>query len=135
MIYPFFKFKKNCEKAMIFYQNCFGGQLEILKISDSPVHSSFPSDMQDLVLRATLKSKDVNIMASDVSEDENSNFYSSIGSLLYATQNVEYLESKFEQISTGGKIIHSLEPSFFGTLHGEVKDKFNVNWIFFEEQN
>lgn len=133
MINPFLKFNGNCEEAMKFYQVCFGGSLDFVKVSDSPAKDSFPIEMQSMIMRAKLIGNEINIAGSDISEDDNSNIYTVVGSLLYTNKDKQRLTSMFYKVSKEGMIKHDLSISFFNTLHGSFTDKFNVDWVFFEE--
>lgn len=39
---PFLLFDGNCAEAMEFYQSCFGGDLALTRLADTPMHAHFP---------------------------------------------------------------------------------------------
>lgn len=43
---PFLFFDGNCLDAMIFYQQCFGGEISHTKVSDMPMKELFPIEKQ-----------------------------------------------------------------------------------------
>jgi PhnB protein len=50
---------------MEFYKSCFGGELALTKVKDSPAKNHLPAVQQDKVLNARLRSGDLEISASD----------------------------------------------------------------------
>lgn len=52
---PYLHFEDNCMEVMQYYQKVFGGDLEIRKVSESPVASQFPEEIQNQVMHACLK--------------------------------------------------------------------------------
>ncbi|WP_430691862.1 hypothetical protein [Paenibacillus woosongensis] len=39
----------------------------------------------------------------------------------------------FTKLAEGGKVKYPLEPAFWGTLHGQLEDKFGVLWMISNE--
>ena len=62
---PYLLFDGNCHQAMEFYKSCFGGELALTKVKDSPAKNHLPAVQQDKVLNARLRSGDLEISASD----------------------------------------------------------------------
>ena len=62
---PYLLFDAKCREAMEFYQSCFGGELTLLKVKDSPARDHMPTVQQDKVLNARLRSGNLEISASD----------------------------------------------------------------------
>lgn len=121
-------FKDNCKEAMEFYQSVFGGKLDVMYVKNSPVASNMGADMQDLVLHSYLESGKIVLMASD---------YLDTGSSLQKGNNVEVclvcdskeeIETMFNKLSEGGKIVMPLKDEFFG-MFGSFVDKFDIPWM------
>jgi len=53
---PYLLFEGNCHHAMEFYKSCFGGELALTKVKDSPAKNHMPAVQQDKVLNARLRS-------------------------------------------------------------------------------
>ena len=58
-------FDGKCQQAMEFYKSCFGGELTLIKVKDSPTKDHMPAAQQEKVLNAHLKSGNLEISASD----------------------------------------------------------------------
>ena len=44
----------SCREAMTFYKECFGGELSLQTVAESPMAAQFPDFMQNRILHATL---------------------------------------------------------------------------------
>jgi len=53
---PYLLFDGNCAEAMTFYKACFGGELTMTTLGDSPVKGLFPSEQQNKVVHSRLTS-------------------------------------------------------------------------------
>ena len=62
---PFLLFDGNCAEAMAFYKSCFGGELVLTKISDTPMKEHAPSQHQRKVAYAHLKNSTIELAATD----------------------------------------------------------------------
>jgi PhnB protein len=58
-------FDGSCKQAMEFYKSCFGGELNLVKVGESPAKDYMPAAMHDRVVNARLKSGSIDISASD----------------------------------------------------------------------
>ena len=62
----YLKFNGNCKEAMSFYKDCFGGELTIQKVEDSPLKDKMSPDSLKKVMHATLLSDGLVILGSDM---------------------------------------------------------------------
>ena len=62
---PFLLFDGNCAEAMTFYHHCFGGELTLTKLGDTPMKAQFPPEKHDRIINAQLKRGAVEISAAD----------------------------------------------------------------------
>jgi PhnB protein len=62
---PYLLLDGECQRAMEFYKSCFGGELTLLKVKDSPMKDHMPPVQQEKVLNARLRSGNLEIAASD----------------------------------------------------------------------
>lgn len=62
---PFLLFDGNCAEAMTFYQSCFGGDLILTKLGDTPMKENFPVEKYNRIIYARLKNNDVDLSATD----------------------------------------------------------------------
>ncbi len=50
---PFLLFDGTCAEAMTFYSECFGGDLAITKLGDSPMKDQLPPEKHDRILTSS----------------------------------------------------------------------------------
>lgn len=124
---PYLSFEGNCAEAMAFYKDCFGGELDIQKVGDSPMAAQMP-DKKDWVMHAMLKADGIVIMASDLMQGVALNRGNSVTLTLWGGTKAD-LETVFTKLQVGGTVTHALEEAFFGT-YGDLTDKFGVLWAF-----
>ena len=125
---PYLHFDGTCRKAMEFYRDCFGGELQLMTVGESPMAARMPAAMHGNILHASLKSGAVALMASDMIGPEGYNRGNAI-SLSLVFDSRQEIESLFSKLSAGGKVSHPLQDEFFGT-HGNLTDRFGVEWMF-----
>jgi len=102
---PYLLFDGNCHQAMEFYKSCFGGELTVTKVKDSPAEDRMPPGQLNKAINARLKSGNVEISASD------------------------WL--RLDQTPVHGNTVKEM---FFG-IYGALNDKFGVRWMFTAAKN
>ena len=125
---PYLNFEDNCMEAMQYYQEVFGGDLEAMKVSASPVSSQFSAEVQNQVLHACLKHGDFIVMASDMCGMGERKPGNSVEMNLDCSSEAEIREL-YTSLSEGGQIIEELKEQFWGDLFGMVADRFGVRWM------
>ena len=133
-VYPFLSFNGNCREAMSFYQSCFGGELKLKSLGDSPDAGLMPEDMKELILHASLVSQHVQLFASDLGAEEGLYAGNRISLLFNTSHNLELL-SAFKKLSEDAEITN---PVSGDTLNGEwatLTDRYRVQWIFSAEMH
>lgn len=135
-IHSYLSFNGNCREAMQFYKDCFGGELTLQTIGESPLSDTMPQKMKDCILHATLKKESLVLMATDMVVD-NGLLKGNNVSLSLSCANEDELISYYTKLSAGGKANHLPEISFWGALFGDVTDKFGNHWLlsFSEKKN
>ena len=126
---PYLLFDGSCHKAMEFYKSCFGEELTVTKVKDSPAKGSMPGVQQEKIINARLRSGTVDISASDWLMIERTPIRGNTVCLFLSGGTFEELKTLFEQISEGAEVTDPLQERFFGT-YGALNDKFGVRWMF-----
>ena len=54
---PYLLFDGNCAEAMQFYQTCFGGDLMLIRLADTPMKASFPEEKHSRITYGQLKER------------------------------------------------------------------------------
>lgn len=135
---PFLLFDGNCDEAMTFYQSCFGGDLELNKLSDTPMKENFPVEKHSRIIYAHLKNNHVELsatdwMASPQLEPREGNMFS-----IYITgEGHAELKVIFDKLCVGAdkdkRTFQELKDMPFG-VYGQFTDKYKVSWIFRAEK-
>jgi len=122
-------FDRACAQAMEAYKEAFCGEiLEMEKYGDMP-DPGFPvaENDKDLVLHARLKIGDTEIMAAD------SGHRRCPGENMYVTVTAAdgaAVHKAWDALKQDGEIYMDLTPTFFAALHGSLRDRFGINWMF-----
>lgn len=122
-------FDGQCRQAMEFYKSCFGGELRITQVKDSPAKQWMPAAQQDKVINARLRSEKMDISASDWLRPDRTAIRGNTVCLYLSGGSLRELKSLFEKLSEGAEVTDSLKEQFFGT-YGALNDKFGVRWMF-----
>lgn len=126
---PYLLFDGNCHQAMEFYKSCFGGELALTKVKDSPAKDHMPAADQEKVLNARLRSRNLEISASDWLRPDQTAIRGNTVCLFLSGGTIQEVRTLFERLSQGAEITDPLKEQFFGT-YGALNDKFGVRWMF-----
>jgi PhnB protein len=126
---PYLLFNGTCREAMEFYQSCFGGELTLTKVKDSPAKDQMPAIQQEKVLNARLKKGSLEISASDWLALDETPVRGNTVCLFLSGGTPTELKELFEKLSAGADVTDPLKPMFFGT-YGALNDRFGVRWMF-----
>jgi PhnB protein len=125
---PYLNFNGNCTEAMKFYQDCFGGELILQKISESPMAVHLPSAAANHILHSVLQHHQFTLMASDMIGAQR--MPGNTVTLCLNCSTKEEIESAFFNLGSGAVIKTPLHQTFWGATYGELTDKFGTLWIF-----
>jgi PhnB protein len=126
---PYLLFDGKCQPAMEFYKSCFGGELTLTKVKDSPIKDHMPAVQQDKVLNARLSRGKLEISASDWLRPDRTPVRGNTVCLYLSGGTFQELKALFERLSEGAEVTDPLKVQFFGT-YGALNDKFGVRWMF-----
>ena len=131
---PYINFKGNCREAMVFYQHCLGGQLNMQTVAGSDIEDQCPASMQDQIIHATLLNGAIFIMASDMCGPGGYEEGNAIAISVNCVSETE-INTCYSRFAEGGKILDPLKTQFWGGMFGVVLDKFGVRWMFNYNKN
>lgn len=126
-ISAYINFNGQCSEAMNFYQQCLGGELNLQKISQSPMAAQLPSQKGAQILHASLISDAIVIMASDITASDY--IKGNNVNLCLQCSNAAEIEKYFELLSKAGIVKMPLHQTFWGATYGELTDRYGINWI------
>lgn len=121
-------FDNNCREVMTFYQECLGGELNLMTIAQSPIAAQMPEHMADLIMHACLNNGDVILMASD----------NCMGQPIPRGKNVtlslncsseEEVHALYAKLSAGGQANNPPKLEFWGDVFGMLTDKYDQDWM------
>ena len=105
-INPYLNFAGNTEEAFKFYQSILGGELNIMRFSDTPQAENVPPAIKDKVMHASLPiGKGNHLMATDACEEmgfnlkQGNNYY-----LCFSPDSRDDATRIFNALAEGGKI-------------------------------
>jgi PhnB protein len=124
---PYLNFNGDCREAMHFYQQCFGGELMMQKLSESPMGVQRPSAEGSRILHSTLTKEELVMMGSDMIGEKLSKG-NGVGLCLNCKADDE-IRLYFSKLSDGAVIITPLHQTFWGATYGELIDKFGMYWM------
>lgn len=133
-IQAYLSFNGNCREAMLFYQECLGGELCFQTIGESPLSEKMPDQMKDCILHATLSRGSLLLLASDMVGSEGLKKGNGVSLSLSCDSEAE-LKDCYTRLCNGGRATHPLELSFWGALFGDLTDQYGNHWLLHFQQN
>jgi PhnB protein len=127
---PYLHFDGTTRKAMEFYRDVLGGQLEIQTVGETPWASEMPQmpgATPDKVMHSSLDTGDLVIMAADMM-DPSSFTQGDTVSLCLVCQSKQEIEDLYKKLSAGGDVFMALDKAPFGWI-AMFTDQFGVDWM------
>jgi len=127
---PHITFNGDCEEAINFYKDAFGGEIEFAQTyRDSPMEDRVPEDYLEKIMHSTFAAEGVKFMAADAVPGYERPAGGSIDlSIDFASTEQE--NEVFDRLSQGGEILMPLQDTFWGAHFGMLKDRFGITWMF-----
>jgi PhnB protein len=125
--HPYLFFGGNCGDAFTRYQQIFGGELFMMKMSDAPADQTPPDADPNLIIHAALNIDGSLLMASDDPTGDGGPMKGI--SVSYNSADVDEVTRVFEALSEGGEVTQPLMPTFFSPAFGLCVDRFGVPWM------
>ena len=128
---PFLLFDGNCAEAMTFYQTCLDGDLELTRVSDTPMKAQVPPAIHHRIISAHLKSGAVEFSATDWLHQTRKPHRGNTVALYLTGGSYADLRRIFDRLSDGApkELLDDLTDLPFGT-YGHLADKYGVHWFF-----
>ncbi len=127
---PYLNMTGTAEEALLFYQNVFGGTSEIHRWSEMPPDDKMPisDDWKDKIMHAALTiSENVTIYLSDSWTDNKTPVNNTV--FLHVTLDSEdTARAAFDALAAGGTVNMPMDRTFWGSIYGDVIDKFGIGW-------
>jgi PhnB protein len=126
---PYLTFDGNCQEAMEFYKEIFGGELTVMRYGEMYGDEVGEAD-KNKVLHSMLENGALTLMASDVVPGAITTFGDNVRVTVTGTdKNSEKLATFFEKLSEGGVVLMPYEKQAWGQELGMLTDKFGTHWM------
>jgi PhnB protein len=126
---PYLNLTGNAEEAMNFYKAIFGGKTEIMRWSEMPPDPKMPMDenWQNKIMHCSLIiNKDITIYLSDSLVEKIPPNNTVFLHVVFDTENE--LRKAFDMLSVDGTVNMPVENTFWGSIYGDLVDKFGIGW-------
>ena len=128
---PFLLFGGNCAEAMQFYHSCFGGDLILTRLGETPMKAQFPPDQHHKITYSLLKSGVVEFSATDWLHPTHRRQQGNTAAMYITGDSYDELSTIFEKLrdSADQEFLVQLREMPFG-IYGRFTDRFGVEWYF-----
>lgn len=128
---PFLLFDGNCAEAMEFYSACFGGDLILTRLADTPMKDQFPAGQHHKIVNAYLKSAAIEFSATDWLHPTRTPKQGNTTAMYITSSQFDELRTIFDKLSDGAdkEFLVDLRDMPFGT-YGRLTDRYGVEWFF-----
>lgn len=130
-VQPYLIFNGNCEEAVKFYCDVFGGESQFShKYKESPVDVT--ADWKEKIMHTNFSISGDQLMASDCFPGQEpvkgNNIHLSVNFDKKADMTIP-----FNKLATGGKITMPIQKTFWGANFGQLVDRYGNSWMFNQE--
>lgn len=131
---PYLFFNGTCAEALNTYIDVFGGEMIVMMLfSDLPPgEMDLPEDARDLVMHATIRIGDGQLMASDTVMDPSDPMTGC--SVNVSLPDVAASKAAFDRLAEGGEITMPYEATFWDPGFGALTDRFGIRWMIGTDQ-
>jgi len=128
---PFLLFDGNCAEAMEFYSACFGGDLVLTRLADTPMKNQFPEEKHHRIVNAYLKSGAIEFSATDWLHPTETPKQGNTTGMYVTGAPFDELKFIFDKLSDGAdtESLVELRDMPFGA-YGRLTDRYGVGWFF-----
>jgi PhnB protein len=132
---PYLSLRDNCEEAMNYYQEVFGGKLEMMRASDSPIADQMPAEEQNTIMHACLMGDGFELQATGMTPMQYEVKEGQSVSVNIHFDTEADIEKAYKSLSEGGKVLDELAIKFWGDYFGVVQDKYGITWMLIKENS
>jgi len=134
-IAAYLNFDGDCREAMTFYQQCLGGELQVMNFGGTDFKGEFesPPGAEDRVLHACLSGASFSLMASDTMPGMPYTVGNHI-SMMLECDSAEQVDERFASLSAGGHATMPPGDAFWGAYFAMLTDRFGMSWMLSHER-
>ena len=126
--HPYLFFGGNCREAFTRYQEIFGGDLQLIRMGDTPDAGDVAPEQADLIIHAALIYDDHLLMASD---DPMSEVFGPVQGMMVSYEAADAADARrvYAELAEGGEVTQDLIETFFSPAFGMCVDRFGTPWM------
>jgi PhnB protein len=124
-------FAGTCAEAFRYYEQHLGGQVGMMMThGQAPDQTRIDPDRKDAVLHARITIGDTDLLGADIPGAEPMrSAYLTLG-----VDSDSEAERIYSALGDGGRVLMTMEETFFASRFGQVQDRFGVNWMILHER-
>jgi PhnB protein len=128
---PYIYFYGRCEEALQFYKSAFGGDYEMMRVSDAPEHvqAHMPPGRGNAVMHASFTAEGISLFGSDGMQQKAIDPDAGNIAIAVNFDDPARGERVFAALSDGGHVNMPIGNAFWGGRFGNVVDKFGTEWV------
>ena len=128
---PFLLFDGDCAEAMAFYHACFGGDLVLTRLGDTPMKDGFPVEQHGKITYACLKNGAIELSATDWLHPTRLPQQGNTTAMYVKGDRPDELRHIFDRLSDRAhpENFVPLREMPFG-LYGRITDRYGKEWFF-----
>ncbi|MGY5450638.1 VOC family protein [Agarivorans sp. MS3-6] len=128
-IIPYLNFSGKSEQALLFYQDCFAGEvIALMRFKDVQTDMPIPDELLNNIMHCHFKADQLEFMGSDGMPGEQLKSAGNIELNLNFSDLTEQ-QRVFEKLSENGAVTMALQDTFWQARFGRVCDQFGINWM------
>jgi PhnB protein len=126
-LHPYLSFNGECQAAFKFYEQCFGGKIEMMMTyGNSPMAAQTPPDLLDKIMHVTLNVGDMVLMGADVYNSYEKPQGFSVSLVLDDPAEAERI---FNALAENGTVKMPIQETFWAKRFGMAIDRFGTPWM------
>ena len=127
---PYISFPANAAEAFPYYQELFGGKLEVMTYDQFPSTEDFPFDPpHGSVAHATLEAPGISLTGGDAMGESLPQPRSDVYSFLLGFDTEDEARAFLDKVtSSGGEMAMPFGVAPWGDRYGQVHDRFGIRW-------
>jgi len=123
-------FNRNCSDALEVYTEAFNAQVKEKQTFKEVIKSNpnFPlaKEDEDLIIYSKIKIGNMQVICVDSSERSLAGF----NTYIFVKEEEDVVRKAWSILKQDGVIYTELDATTFAALHGSLRDKFGINWMF-----
>ena len=124
-------FAGKCAEAFRYYEQHLGGQVGMMMThGQAPDQTRINPDWKDAVLHARITIGGIDLLGADIPGAEPMrSAYLTLG-----VDSDSEAERIYAALGAGGRVLMTMEETFFASRFGQVQDRFGMNWMILHER-